>query len=84
MIGGRGTGPTANFGELPFRDCLETPDRLHFVVPRACTTRVKVSFSAPRASKRRAMQPVRLRGPTRRCEEDASLPQFIGDSLSSA
>src|SRR5215208_6075205 len=44
----------------PSRDCLETPDRIHFVVPRACGTRVKVSFSAPRASKRRAMQPVQL------------------------
>ena len=46
-----------------WRDCLETPDRIHLVVlvvPRACTTRVKVSFSAPRASKRRAMQPVQL------------------------
>src|ERR687893_834740 len=42
------------------RDCLESPDRLHFMVPRACATRVKVSFSAPRASKRRAMQPFQL------------------------
>src|SRR5215212_2007090 len=53
-------GARSEFPDSLSRDCLETPDRIHLVVPRACATRVKVSFSAPRATDKRAIQPVQL------------------------
>jgi hypothetical protein len=46
-----------------WRDCLETPDRLHLVVlvvPRACTTGERAPFSALRAADKRAIRPVQL------------------------
>jgi hypothetical protein len=47
----------------PSRDCLETPNRLHYGIPRGCGTGRKGTSPALRATKIRAVRPVqRLSG----------------------
>jgi hypothetical protein len=49
-----------NFREFYFRNCLENPNRLHFVVPRVGGTGRKAPFATLSATKNMRSKPVQL------------------------